>query len=198
MEIMNKMKIRNKDFTIISNNCWGGNVYQSLGMKYNSPTVGLYFYADEYIKFVKQIDYYMQQDLKFIPINESKYCENIIRVNNSINCPIGILDDVEMVFFHYKDESEALEKWNRRSKRINWNNILFKFNDQNLCMDHHLHEFDKLPYKNKICFTAKEHSNIKTCVQFKEYKNSEYVINDTKESIYKKYVNVYKLLNNLK
>jgi uncharacterized protein (DUF1919 family) len=195
---MDKMKIKNKDFTIISNNCWGGNVYQSLDMQYHSPTVGMYFYADEYIKFLKNFEYYMQQDLKFIPINESKYCNDIISVNNSNNYPIGILGDVEIVFFHYKNEQEALDKWNRRVKRINWNKILFKFNDQNLCMDHHLQKFDELPYEHKICFTAKKHDNIKSCVQFEEYKDSEYVINDTKESIYKKYVDVYKLLNNLK
>lgn len=45
---------------------------------------------------------------------------------------IGKLDDIEVVFLHYKSEEEAYQKWNRRKKRINYNNLIFKFNDMNL------------------------------------------------------------------
>ena len=37
-----KLKIKNP--TIISNNCWAGIVSQYLGIKYYTPTIGLYFY----------------------------------------------------------------------------------------------------------------------------------------------------------
>ncbi|MBV5343054.1 DUF1919 domain-containing protein, partial [bacterium] len=43
---------KNLDFTIISNNCWGGGIYEDLNLKYNSPTVGLFFYAPCYIEFL--------------------------------------------------------------------------------------------------------------------------------------------------
>lgn len=45
-------KLKSKDFSIISNNCFAGIVYQHLGLQYNTPTIGLYFYPDEYIKFL--------------------------------------------------------------------------------------------------------------------------------------------------
>ena len=51
------------------------------------------------------------------------------------------------------DIKEINEKLNRRSKRINWNNIIYKFNDQNLCTYNELKKFDEFPAKNKICFT---------------------------------------------
>ena len=35
-------------FTIISNNCWGGLVYQHYNLSYDSPTVGCYFFALTY------------------------------------------------------------------------------------------------------------------------------------------------------
>ena len=40
-----KARIKNKEITIISNNCWGGFMYQSCGLQYNTPLIGLYFYA---------------------------------------------------------------------------------------------------------------------------------------------------------
>lgn len=50
-----KARIKNKEITIISNNCWGGFMYQSCGLQYNTPLIGLYFYAPEYIKLLKDL-----------------------------------------------------------------------------------------------------------------------------------------------
>lgn len=69
----------NKPFTIISNNCWGGIVYQHYNLPYDSPTVGLYFYADEYIKFVSNLHYYLSQEITFISYEQSKYKDDIVR-----------------------------------------------------------------------------------------------------------------------
>ena len=53
--------------TIISNNCWGGNVYQKFGLKYTSPTIGLFMIGEDYVKFCKNLRYYSTLNLKFIP-----------------------------------------------------------------------------------------------------------------------------------
>lgn len=37
--------LENTDFTIISNNCWGGMVYESYNLPKQSPTVGLFYEA---------------------------------------------------------------------------------------------------------------------------------------------------------
>lgn len=151
-------KLFDKDITIISNNCWGGHVYRYLGIKYLSPTIGLYFFANDYVKFCENLKYYISQELKFISVNESKHKEILAERNTT--CPIGILDDVEIIFLHYGSEQEALEKWNRRSKRINWNNIVVKFSEQNCCGIKEIMAFDKLPYDRKIMFTTKDyHAN---------------------------------------
>ena len=34
---------KNNDFTIISNNCWGGMIYESYGLPEQSPTVEMSF-----------------------------------------------------------------------------------------------------------------------------------------------------------
>ena len=145
----NKKRIKSRDFTVISNNCWAGKLYQYLDMPYLSPTVGLYFFADDYIKFLKNLKYYMSLDLKFTSFKDSKYSE-ILKENNQIEKPIGVLDDVEIVFLHYKSEEEAYEKWNRRKARINWDNLYVKFSKMNQCTEKHMKEFSELPYEKKI------------------------------------------------
>jgi hypothetical protein len=48
-----------------------------------------------------------------------------------INYPIGVLgDDVEIHFYHYASEAEALVKWKRRICRISRDNIIFKIDAQ--------------------------------------------------------------------
>ena len=55
--------IKNKSVTVISNNCWGGFMYQSCNLPYNSPLIGLYFYAPEYIKFLENLKQPMTKKL---------------------------------------------------------------------------------------------------------------------------------------
>ena len=125
-------KLMIKNPTIISNNCYAGIIYEYLGCKYHSPTIGLLIYPKDYIKFCSKFDYYISQQMKFIKFEESHNKNEMIKRNQEKSI-IGKLDDIEICFLHYKTETEALEKWNRRCKRINKNCTIFKFNDQNGC-----------------------------------------------------------------
>ena len=169
-----KKKLNVQNPTIISNNCWAGIVSQYLGIKYYTPTVGLYFFAEEYIKFLERFDYYIKQDLKII---ETK------------------LDDVEIVFLHMKTEKEAIEKWNKRVQRINKKYIIFKFCEQNECTKKHVERFEKLPFKNKICFTTKDYPGYKSVIWFKNQVKNDEVLRDYYES--HKYLNIIDYINNM-
>ncbi len=150
-----RKKLNNTDFTIISNNCWGGLVYEYFGLPKLSPTVGCYFFAEDYLKFICNLKYYLENELKFIALKESKYVKVLEKRSlENQNAPIGKLDNVEIVFLHYKSESEVYEKWNRRIKRVNYNNLIFKFSQQNCCDEKHVRLFDNLELSGKkICFT---------------------------------------------
>lgn len=187
---INNSRIKNKELTIISNNCWGGIFYRNNNLKYLSPTLGMFFIGSEYIKFIYNLKHYMECDLNFIKVEDSKYSDYLKKIQ--YKGLIGKLEDIEICFLHYKSEEEALKKWNRRKARINYNNILYKFNDQNLCTYHDLEMFEKFEAKNKILFTAKKYPNINS-IQIKKYEKYEYVLEDIKS--YKKYVNIYKFLN---
>lgn len=144
-------RVKSRDFTIISNNCWAGSVYRYFDMPYLSPTVGLYFFADDYLKFVSDLQHYLELELRFIPAKESRYAQELA-MRNQLHVPVGVLDDIEVIFLHYPTEKEAKEKWERRVQRINWDNVFLKFSRMNNCSEEHIQQFLELPFCNKFVF----------------------------------------------
>lgn len=186
-----RKKLKRFDFTIISNNCWGGICYEYFGLVKQSPTVGTFFFAEDYLKFVKRLKYYLSLELRFINVDESKHFSYL--KEHEIRCPIGILDDVEVFFLHYSNESLAKEKWSRRVRRVNWENLIFKFSQMNECSFDHLLMFDKmdLPGK-KFMFVNKPNKEYSCAFYYPGYENDLQIENDT--FYWNRYVDVYALL----
>ena len=192
----NRIGLKNKDFTIISNNCWGGFVYQKFGLEYRTPFIGLFIFAPDYIRLLKELGKIVFYPIRFISPKDSKYVEDILVNDQLPKYPIGVLgDDIEIHFLHYKSEKEALGKWNRRVKRINFDNMLVKISENDKCNQEIINEFEKLNFKNKICFTSKEYKDIKCAIQIKECEKLQCVRGEWQ--YYEKYVDIKKLLNNL-
>ncbi|MCM3166363.1 DUF1919 domain-containing protein [Peribacillus frigoritolerans] len=189
--------IKNKDFTIISNNCWAGFVYQSYNLPYNTPTIGLYFMAEDYIKFLSNLQGYINSELTFINPKDSRYVEILKNDKKFGEYPIGKLNDIEIMFLHYQSEKEALDKWNKRCSRINWDKLLVKFNDQNGCLKKHLESFDNLDIKNKVCFTSKDYSNLKSTIYINSAKKQESVYASQEPFGKSKYIDITKLIDSL-
>lgn len=133
--------------TIISNDCFGGEVYQSLGIPYNSPFIGLMLMAPCYINLLKNLDHYMSQDLVFI--RKSKY-KKINKLQSKIGqFPIATIGgDVEIQFLHYHSEQEAYEKWTKRKERIDKENLFVKFDySKDFANERLLNDFLSLGFK---------------------------------------------------
>ena len=192
--ILKQKRIKNKKFTIISNNCFGGVLYRNYHLPYQSPTCGLFFMAPEYIKFIYNMKYYLNQNIVEISIDDSKYKDYLKQRN--YKGIIGKIKDVEICFLHYENINEVREKWRRRAQRICWDRIIYKFNDQNLCTIKELNEFEKFNAKNKICFTAQKYKNINT-IQLTQFENEDYVLEDTKIKNYKKEFDFIKYINSI-
>nr|WP_281503869.1 DUF1919 domain-containing protein [Arenibacter sp. F26102] len=142
-----RCRLKNNDFGIISNNCWGGCMYQWLGLPYNSPFVGLFLYGPCYIKLLNRFDYYLRQELDFKTVSKYK--------DREIGYPMAFLDDIEVHFTHYDSKEEALRKWNRRKERLLKNdhqNWFFMICDRERVDDEIIKEFHQLPFKNKVSF----------------------------------------------
>jgi uncharacterized protein (DUF1919 family) len=151
-------RLRDKPFVIISNNCWGYELYHSTGREYNTPFIGLFLYPECYIKLLKNFDSLIYSELRFA--SKSKYFDQ------EKNYPIGILGDtIEIHFLHYSSTEEAQNKWNRRLERmqqaINNNVPLYvKLCDSEACTPGHLTEFHSLAFPNKISIGLQEFPSI--------------------------------------
>lgn len=160
------------DTSIITPNCFAGRIMQDLGTKYNSPTLGLYFFASDYLEFVSNLRYYLTE-AKIEFVESSKYeLGNERRAEWPHWYPIGVLGGkVEIEFLHYYTEEEAAEKWYRRASRINWNDLIVIGMEQNLCNDQLMYDFDALPFVRKVFFSTKE-MNLNSVVAIKEFANN--------------------------
>ena len=171
--------LKRKSFTIISNNCWGAWVYRLFNLPYMSPTVGLFIMPDDYLKLINRLEYYLKEcKMKFIEPKDSKRYEELKTHKGFGTYPIGVLDDVEIMFMHYKSEAEVVEKWNRRLKRVDWDNLIIKFNDQNGCTEKQIEEFNKIDkYQKMICFTANKIPG-RYNIYMWEFKKDGFVVDD--------------------
>lgn len=195
-----RRRLKHTDFSIISNNCWAGTaVYQPFGLKYNTPTVGLFFMDEDYICFLERVYWYLNQSLEFISPEKSKYYDKISdNGNRKVKYPIALLGgDVEVHFLHYSNCEEARKKWERRARRLNPNKMLVKMSirDNGYDITTMLNRFCNLPYKNKICFSPIPYpSSSIVCVP--ELKTLNLVGGDETEFTLKK-IDVYSLLNSI-
>ncbi len=187
IKFVKRLRIKNKEFTIISNNCWGGMVYSKYGIPYATPTVGIYFMGDEYVKFCGNLKHYMEQKLEFFPFVESRFYP-FFPDEKFKNVPAAKLGDIEVYFMHYKTEEEAESKWERRKERMHWDRIIYKFSERLCYTKEDAENFMALPVKNKICFS---HSDIPGAIvipELKEWDGDEHPLTD-------KYFDVVDYLN---
>jgi len=191
-----KGKVTNNKFTIISHNCWGAEVYRELEMQYNTPFVGLFVPPTDYLKMLKNLKKYMSMELKFINVSKYRWI-NIFRKNYKNNkYPIGVLGDVEINFLHYLDEKEAKEKWTRRVKRINYDNLYIELSDTDGLNSNIYNQYIALPYRRKVCFVADKKWNLKDTVFIKDAEKYGKVMDG--QILYtfsKKYFNIANWLN---
>lgn len=162
INIENRARLKNTDFSIIASNCNGGIISHDLGLQFRSPFINLWLKPKEYIKLLQNLKEYMQYELTFIK-------------EEGIDYPIGLLKDVRIYFMHYETEEIAKEKWEARAKRLNYDNLFILFTDRDECSLEDMEAFDNLPYKNKVIFVNKECPNIKSSYYIKGFENEESV-----------------------
>ena len=69
--IESTLNSKDEKFSIICNNCLGGFIYQYYNLEYRTPTLGLFFLAEDYIKFLSNIKFYLSKELELIDPKES-------------------------------------------------------------------------------------------------------------------------------
>lgn len=160
----NRKRLKNHDFSLIASNCNGGFILHDLGMRFNSPFVNLWMKPNDYIKMLSDLKGYMSEELTFVK-------------EDGIDYPVGLLRDVKIYFQHYDSEVEARQKWDSRKERLNYNNLLVLFTDQEGCKKADLEQFDNLPFDKKVVFTNKPYPELKSAYYIKGFEHLESVGN---------------------
>lgn len=189
-------KLKNKTFTVISNNCWGGLVYESYGLEKQSPTVGAYFAPEEYLRFLSRLEYYLKEcEMTFVPPQDARHKDLYMCDKRFGTFPIARVGDVEIAMLHYHSEEEARQKWERRCKRVNWDRLIVKMNDQNGCTREQAEAFLQLPFENKVFFTVRDLDGGEGCVRLPY--GGESVLSTQEPFGASRYLNVNQLINSL-
>lgn len=169
-----RLRLKNNNPTIISSNCNGAYILHDLGLKFNTPTVNLFFEPKGFIRFVKYLDRYLLAD--------------VVEVDSHFRFPVGKLDDIYLYFMHYSSFEEAVSKWNERKGRVNKDNIFIMMTERNGCTYDDIKEFDSLPYKKKVIFTQKPYNEFESAVYIKGFEDKEEigVLSDWKPGFWKR------------
>ncbi len=147
----NRNRLENRNITIISANCVGGVIYHELGLEFDSPTINLYFEAQDYVKFVTNLKKYLTYEL--------------VEIDSENDYPCALCGDITLHMVHYNSFCEAKAKWEERKERINYENLYFIMVDRDGCKKEDVLKFNELPYKNKVFLTYKDYSGIECAVK---------------------------------
>lgn len=161
-----RKRLKANDVSIISSNCNGGVVSHDLGLQFRSPTVNLYFRAEDFIKFCENLSYYLDID-EFTECTDSE-------IVGEKNYPIAYLGDILLFLVHYASVEEAQSCWNRRKKRINFDSIVIMTTDRDGMNEELKERFERLPYR-KVMFTHLPDMNHPDCFYIPGYENMECV-----------------------
>lgn len=143
------MRLKKSRLSIVSNNCWGGTIYNTLGMECLSPFKNLFLEDEDYIRLLKNLQYYLSRELEFR--------EFAIDIHSGAEYPVMCLEDVLVHCNHAEMPEDAAADWQRRVAKINWSNIFVEMYTENII---YAKEFSKLnAYKKKVCFVPFEEDN---------------------------------------
>lgn len=165
-----RMRLTNRDFSVLCNNCVGAMVLHDLGQKFNSPTVNLFIPADDYLSFLENL-----KDNLSAPMTD---------ITGDNPYPIGLLNgNIHLYFVHYSSFNEAQKAWLRRSKRMNFDNMFVILVERDGCTYNDLLKFDMLPFEHKLALVHKNYPGM-TCTKvihgYEKVSEIGYITNSTK------------------
>ncbi len=170
-----RFRLKNKSFTLISDNCNGGMILHDLRLRFNTPTINLYFLPEDYLRFLENLEYYLTLELTEVQ-------------DASVNYPVGRIGDVRVYFMHYESFEQAKEKWLERVQRVDREHLYILMTDKNHCTYQQLQRFDRLAYPRKCVFTYKPYKELKSACYMPGFEDAGEVgvLSDFRPSFWKR------------
>lgn len=150
-----------------------------MGIPWTAPTINLMIPMPDFIKFVRNLKWYMEQKLYFLEKQDPP------------GYPVAGLGDIRIYFVHYKSTEEAVRKWNIRKERIDWDNLFIIGCEKDGCTYETLREFDSLPYERKVIFTKADYAEFSSAFYiegFEECRELGTITNFKKQFLKRRYL----------
>lgn len=147
-----RLRLKNDNFTIITNTCIAGVMYHKLGKQFLSPTINLWMEDEDFLKFVHDMDAYLEKPLRFIQGRDTT--------------PVAYCGDVMIHFNHYTTEADAEAKWSARKVRINKDNLFIICSDRTNPETGHVISYEdmlslkEIPCKGRVVFSTRQYEDI--------------------------------------
>lgn len=144
-----RRKLKNTNFTLLAPTCIAGVMYHELGHPFLSPTINLWMYDKDFLRFVHNLRHYLSCELRF--------------VQGIDDTPTAYLDDILIHFNHYHTEEEAAAKWYERAKRVNYDNLYIIMADQpdgGIITHEDMLSLKEVPCRGKVVLTVKEYDDM--------------------------------------
>jgi uncharacterized protein (DUF1919 family) len=187
---INKMRqsLQNNTPSLLCPNCIGGILFHDLGLRFRSPTINTMMIQDDFVKYVLNLEHYLQEELCFYQDQE-------------YDCPCARLGDIVIHFTHYKTELEAKEKWIERSLRIDRDNLFVVLQERDGLTMSDMKALGRIHARGLVIFTAHSYPELPYAVQIRKYEKDGSVGNILKRNWldssreYEKYFDFVKWFN---
>ena len=188
-------KLSNTKVSLLVPDCLGGILFHDLGMRFLSPTVNLMMLQTDFLRFVLNLEQYLNGTFEFFESKE--YAFPCARLKpNDINAR-----DVVVYFTHYRNEQDALTKWNERKARIDLDNIYIVIEERDGITKSDLQKLADLNVRGIVAFTCNDYKDIPYSVYLSKYHKDGEVGNVLKKNHisgkreYEKYFDFVKWFN---
>lgn len=144
-------ELKKKDISILCNNCTGGFILHDLGLRFDSPTINMFFHDLDFFDFIEHFEYYITKNLIQIP--NPKYDPAAPDYPVAVLSGEGALKDIELHFLHYPNFDEANKKWETRKARLHMDSLYLIWTFMGMEPNEELYiRAQNLPIKNKVIF----------------------------------------------
>ncbi len=141
-------KIRKRDWTIISNSCFGGMLYYQFALECKSPFKNMWIEGGQYLKMLEDLPGYLSKTPVFDHWEEAR------SIYDEPRYPVLKLGDVQLHCNHDTDPDKAIDDFVRRRRLVNLDKLMVVMTSDNAQI---IEGFRNLPYEwPKICFTNLE------------------------------------------
>ena len=107
------LRLRREGVSFVSDNCWGGLMYNTLGMEMQSPFINMFIRREHFYRLLGNLSYYMAQPLVPLRPRQGTLGADVY--------PIAALGDVEIHLNHVHSPVELEDyarQWYRRAARF--------------------------------------------------------------------------------